>query len=238
MAPVVGEAEIAEVADTLRSGWLAAGRKAERFEREFAARLGVPAALATSSCTGALHLGLQAVGVARGDEVVVSGYTYTATANAVVQVGAEPVFVDVEADTLNLDVSLVEAALTSRTRAVLAVHFGGHPFDVDALVALCAARGLPLVEDAAHALGALYRGRVPGSYGLAGCFSFYANKLITTGEGGMLVGGDELVERARIMARHGADRSAPGRPVVFPGPEVDDERRRREHRHPPARGAR
>lgn len=204
--PLIGEEEIAEVIDTLRSGWLTAGPKTAQFEEAFRRELGVESALALSSCTAALHLSLMAAGIGPGDEVITPSLTFCAVANAVVQVGAVPVLVDVEPESLTVDVDHVRAAITERTRAVIPMHYAGHACDMAALVALARDAGLLLIEDAAHALGATYRGRPAGSFGDLATFSFYANKNLTTGEGGMLVGRRDLVDRARVLSRQGIDR--------------------------------
>jgi dTDP-4-amino-4,6-dideoxygalactose transaminase len=207
--PFIGEEEIAEVVDTLRSGWLTAGPKTRRFEEEFARFAGVPHALGTSSCTGALHLGLAALGIGPGDEVITSTLTFAATAHVVVHLGARPVFVDIDGHTLNLDLGAVDAAVTSRTRAVIAVHYGGRMCDMPGLLRLCTNRGLHLVEDAAHAVGASLSGRAAGAWGDVAGFSFYANKNLTTGEGGMLTTDSrEVLERARTLRLQGMTRDA------------------------------
>ena len=204
--PCLGEEEIAEVVDTLRSGWLSTGPKTRRFEGEFQEYLGAPGALAVSSCTAALHTALATAGVGRGDEVITSTYTFAATANVVEHVGAKPVLVDVEADTLNIDPAAVEAALTPRTRAIIPVHFAGHPADLDPLRAMARDRGILLLEDAAHSLPASYRGERIGSGENPAAFSFYATKNLVTGEGGALTGSPEFLEAARVVSRHGMSR--------------------------------
>lgn len=204
--PCLGEAEIAEVEDCLRSGWLSTGPRAARFEEALAARLGVAHALGAASGTAALHLAVLAAGVGPGDEVVTTPMTWVSTANVVVHAGARPVFVDVEPETLNLDVARVEAALSPRTRAVLPVHYAGQPCDMDPLLALARERGLAVVEDAAHALGASYKGRPVGALGDLTMFSFHPAKNLTTGEGGAVTTArDELAERVRRLRYHGID---------------------------------
>jgi dTDP-4-amino-4,6-dideoxygalactose transaminase len=204
--PDIRDEDIAEVVDTLRSGWLTTGPKTELLETEVRALVGAEAAFAVTSCTAALHLALLAAGIGAGDEVITTGLTFCASVNVVAAVGAEPVLVDVEDDTLNIDPDAVRAAITARTKAVLVVHYAGHPADMHRLTRLAEAHGLLLFEDAAHAIGATYRGRPVGSFGDLAAFSFYANKVVTTGEGGMLVGRRDLVERARLIGRHGIDR--------------------------------
>lgn len=207
--PSLGREEEAEVLDTLRSGWLTTGPKTQRFELDFAGYLGARHALGVTSCTAAMHLGLVALGVGPGDEVITSPITFPATANVVVHVGATPVFVDVEPTTLNLDVDQVEARITPRTKAIIPVHFAGQPCRMDALTALARRHGLAIVEDCAHAIEATLAGRHVGTWGDAGAFSFYATKNITTAEGGMLVTENaELAERIAILRLHGISRDA------------------------------
>ncbi|HJW68547.1 MAG TPA: DegT/DnrJ/EryC1/StrS family aminotransferase [Candidatus Binatia bacterium] len=207
--PSIGAEEIAEVVDTLRSGWVTTGPKTKRFEREFATLLGVPDALAVSSGTAALHLALRVLGVEAGDDVIVPAYTFTATAEAVTYLGARPVLADVDPVTCNLRGEDVERARTPRTRAVIPVHIAGLPCDMDPILDVARRRRLAVLEDAAHALPARDRGRWVGTLGDAAAFSFYATKNITTGEGGMLVVRDpEAAARARMLALHGISRDA------------------------------
>src|SRR5690242_8208970 len=196
--PLIGEEEIDEVVDTLRSDWLTTGPKTRRFEQDFARYVGGTDALALNSCTAGLHTALAALGIGPGDEVITTPMTFTASVNVIEHVGARPVLVDVEPDTLNIDPREVAAAITPRTRAILPVHYAGHPADLDALRALAQAHGLELVEDAAHALPACYKGRPIGSEGNPVAFSFYATKNLTTGEGGMLTADPEFLARARV----------------------------------------
>lgn len=206
--PSIGEDEIREVVDTLRSGWITTGPKTRAFEREFAAYLGAPGALALNSCTAGLHAALLAAGIGPGDEVITTPLTFAASVNVIEHVGARPVLVDVEPDTLNLDPRALEAATTARTRAIVAVHYAGHPIDLDPVLEFAAARDLVVVEDAAHALPAAYKGRRIGSGDNPVSFSFYATKNLTTAEGGMLSGPADLVDRARVLSLHGMDRDA------------------------------
>jgi len=181
--PVLGEAEEAAVIEVLRSGQLSLGPRIPAFEERFAARLGVAHASAVSSGTAALHLGLRAIGVLEGDEVVTSPFSFVASANAIIYQGAKPVFADIDARTLNLDPAAAAAAITGRTTALLPVHIFGYPADLPAFEA----RGLPIVEDACEALGAVHADGTPvGGRGHPAAFGFYANKQLTTGEGGML----------------------------------------------------
>ena len=206
--PSIGDAEIAEVVDTLRSRWITTGPKVKRFEQEMTARLNAPAALAVSSGTAALHLALVLADIGPGDEVITTPMTFTASVAVIEHVGARPVLVDIEPDTLNIDPKRVKAAVTDRTRAVMAVHYGGHPCELDPLEAICREHGLVLVEDAAHALPATYRGRTVGSGDNPTAFSFYATKNLTTAEGGLLTGDPQMIERAVVASLHGMDKDA------------------------------
>ncbi|HEX77016.1 MAG TPA: DegT/DnrJ/EryC1/StrS aminotransferase family protein [Dehalococcoidia bacterium] len=202
--PFIGEEEEREVIDTLRSGWLATGPKTERFEREFAAYLGRKHALGTNSCTAALHLGLLALGIGAGDEVITTPMTFVATANSIVYTGARPVFVDVEPDTLNIDPRRIADAITERTKAILLVHLYGHPCEMDEIMDIATRFGLKVIGDCAHAIEAEYKGRKVGSLGHVDCFSFYTSKNLTTGNGGMLVTDDiEVATLAQCLRDHG-----------------------------------
>lgn len=206
--PLIGEEEIAEVVDTLRSDWLTTGPKTKRFEEEFASYLGAPASLALNSCTAALHTALVTLGVGPGDEVITTPMTFAASVNVIEHVGARPVLVDVEPDTLNIDPSLIEKALTGRTKVILPVHYAGHPAELDTIYELARSRGAVVLEDAAHALPARYKGRLIGSTDNPVAFSFYATKNLTTAEGGMLTGAPSFIELARVLSLHGMSRDA------------------------------
>jgi dTDP-4-amino-4,6-dideoxygalactose transaminase len=207
--PSIGDDEISAVVECLKSGWLTTGPKTREFEEQFAAVIGGGVhALSVNSATAALHLGVDALGIGPGDEVIVPTLTFTATAEVVRYVGATPVFVDCDPSTLCIDAKAAEAAITERTRLIMPVHFAGRMCDMTALREIADRHGLKILDDAAHALPASHRGQ---SVGLTGAdvtaFSFYANKTMTTGEGGMLVTRDaELAGRARIMRLHGIDR--------------------------------
>jgi len=207
-APLIGEEEIQEVVDTLRSSWITTGPKAKRFEQEFAAYLGAPGALGLNSCTAGLHTALVTLGIGPGDEVITTPMTFAASVNVIEHVGARPVLVDVEPDTLNLDPGLVAAARTPRTRAILPVHYAGHPAALDVIGEVARAAGAAVIEDAAHALPAKYKGRAIGSGSNPVAFSFYATKNLTTAEGGMLTGDAGFLERARTVSLHGMSRDA------------------------------
>lgn len=212
--PDVGQEELGEIREVLNSGWLTTGAKTHRFEAAFAAAVGARYAVAVNSCTAAMHLALEAVGLRDGDEVITSPYTFAATAEVIRYFGARPVFVDIEPATFNVDATLLEPAVTKRTRAIMPIHMAGLPADLDAIYAFAARHGLAVIEDAAHAFPAAYDGRHIGAATGVGqkaavCFSFYATKTITTGEGGMICTDDaELAERCRIMALHGISKDA------------------------------
>jgi dTDP-4-amino-4,6-dideoxygalactose transaminase len=199
--PAVGEEEIAAVAETLRSGWLTSGPRAEELERRFAEYVGARHAVALASGTSAMHLSLLAAGVGRGDEVITTPITWPATANVVVHCGARPVFVDVREADLNIDPDAVAAAVTPHTKAILPVDLAGQPCDLDSLHAL----GLPVIEDAAHATESAYRGRKIGAVSLVTCFSLYATKNVAAGEGGMVTTDDDALadelRELRLMRR-------------------------------------
>jgi perosamine synthetase len=206
-APTLGGNERAYVLECLDSTWISSsGRFLDAFEADFARFCGVSHAVAVNNGTTALHLALTALGIGPGDEVIVPNLTYIASANAVTYCGAKPVFADCEPLTLNLDPDCIEARITPRTRAILPVHLYGHPADMDRIMRLAARYDLHVVEDAAEAHGATYRGRPVGSFGACATFSFYGNKIITTGEGGMVVTDDAtLAARLRLYRGQGLD---------------------------------
>jgi perosamine synthetase len=207
--PALGEAEADAAREAILSGWVTQGPRVADFEEDFAAYVGAPHACAVSSCTTALHLALHALGVGPGDEVVTVSHSFIATANAVRYCGAEPVFVDIDPRTYNMDPALLEAAITPRTRAILPVHQVGLPCDLPAILAVAARHGLPVVEDAACAIGSEVRvggrwGRVGRPHGTVACFSFHPRKVITTGDGGMITTRDPVLDRRfRLLRQHG-----------------------------------
>jgi dTDP-4-amino-4,6-dideoxygalactose transaminase len=209
--PDIGEDEINEVLDSLRSGWLTTGPKTRRFEEEFAAFFsdGVEA-IAVNSATAGLHLALEAVGIGPGDEVITTPYTFTATAEVVRYLGADPVFIDIDPSTFNLDSTKIEAAISPLTKAIIPVHFAGLACDMEAILAIARNYGLKVIEDAAHALPTTCNSRIIGSLDSdVTVYSFYATKTITTGEGGMVVTRDpDLAKRCRVMRLHGISRDA------------------------------
>jgi dTDP-4-amino-4,6-dideoxygalactose transaminase len=226
-APQIADAEVEEIVATMRSTWLGTGPRVARFEDLFRARTRARHALAVNSCTAALHLAVLASGIGPGDEVIVPALTFCATANAVIHTGATPVVADVDPVTMNLDPADVAARLTPRTRAVVPVHFAGRPCDMGAIGALATRHGLVVIEDCAHAVETVWDGVPAGRHGDLGCFSFYATKNVTTGEGGMVVTDrDDLAEIIKVRALHGMTRDAWRRfsddgyrhyQVIFPG---------------------
>jgi dTDP-4-amino-4,6-dideoxygalactose transaminase len=209
MRPWLGEEEAAAAAAAVASGWVAQGPRVAEFERAFACAVGTGHGIAVSSCTAGLHLALLAAGIGPGDEVVVPSLSFIATANAPRYVGAKPVFADVDAATLNLTPETVEPVLTERTRAVILVDQAGVPADLEAMRKLCEPRGIAIVEDAACAAGAEYQGRPVGAGAELAAFSFHPRKLLTTGEGGMIVTPDaDTAARLRRLREHGMDVSA------------------------------
>lgn len=207
--PSLGKEEEEEIIDTLRSGWLSRGPKTEKFERMFAEYCKVKHAIGLNSCTAALHLGLIALNIGKGDEVITTPMTFAATVNVIVNVGAKPVFVDVEPETLNIDVTQIEEKITPKTKAILPVHFIGQPCKMDQILRLANDYNLFIIEDAAHAIESIYKGRKIGGIGNCTAFSFYATKNITTGEGGMLTTNDEEVaEKVRVLSLHGLSKGA------------------------------
>jgi dTDP-4-amino-4,6-dideoxygalactose transaminase len=201
--------EIDAVVDVLRSGWLTTGPRVREFETAFAKYVGAQHAVAVNSCTAALHLALAATGVGEGDEVILPTMTFAATGEVVLYFHAKPVLVDCSPGSHHLDPDQVERALTARTRAIVPVHFGGLPCDMDRILEIARSHNLKVIEDAAHALPSCYRGRMVGGLGDITCFSFYATKTITTGEGGMATTNDpEYAERMRALSLHGISRDA------------------------------
>lgn len=206
--PMIGEEEIAEVVDSLRSGWVTTGPKTRRFEQQFAAYTGCRHAIAVNSCTAALHLSLAALGIGPGDEVIVPTLTFCATANVVRHLGADPVLIDVDEDGL-LDINQAERNISPRTKAIIPVHFAGQSCPLDEVRRITAGNGIAVVEDAAHAVGATFQGEMIGATGRAIAFSFYATKNMTTGEGGMIAtDDDQFADACRRLSLHGMSRDA------------------------------
>ena len=207
--PDISQEEIDEVVDTLKSGWLVYGQKTQRFEREFAAFVDSPHAVAVNSCTAGMHLALMAYGIGPGDEVITSALTFAATASVIVHVGATPVLADVCYDDLNIDPADIERRVTPRTRAIMPVDYAGQPCRMDEIMAIARRHNLKVIEDAACAAGSRYKGRPVGSIADASVFSFYAIKNMTTGEGGMVTTADaEVAERVSVLRNQGMDQNA------------------------------
>jgi UDP-4-amino-4-deoxy-L-arabinose-oxoglutarate aminotransferase len=201
--PSIGDEEIAAVEQVLRSGWITTGPKNQELEEQFANYVGCRHAVALSSATGGMHITLLALGIGPGDEVITPSQTWVSTANMICLLGATPVFVDVDRDTLMSDLASIEAAITPRTKAIIPVHYAGAAFDLDPLYALADKHGIPVIEDAAHAAGTFYKGRHVGAKGTA-IFSFHAIKNMTCAEGAMFVSDDEaLASRVRMLKFHG-----------------------------------
>jgi len=208
-APQIERDEIDEVVDCLESGWIGTGPRVARFEKEFADYKGQPFAAGVSSCTAAMHLSVLAAGIGEGDEVITTPLTFCATANAIVHAGATPVLADVDPLTMNIDPAQVEARITPKTKAILPVHFAGRAANMDALMEIAGRHGLKVIEDCAHAIETEYRGRKAGTFGDFGCFSFYATKNVTTGEGGMVLTRNETdLARIKMLALHGMSKDA------------------------------
>jgi len=208
--PSIGQAELDEVVATLKSDWITTGPRTKAFEKKFGEYVGAPdgTSLMLNSCTAGLHVALVALGVGPGDEVIVPTLTFAATANVVEHVGARPVLVDVSPDTLCIDPNAIRRAISPRTRAVMPVHYAGHPADLDPIFALADEHGFDVVEDAAHAIPTFYKGTMVGSRDNFASFSFYATKNLTTAEGGALTGRPDLLSRARVIGLHGMSTDA------------------------------
>ncbi len=208
-APVIEEAEIEEVVATMKSGWLGSGPKVAAFEKEFAEYKGVKYSAAMNSCTAALHLSMLAAEIQPGDEVVTTPMTFCATVNAIIHAGGVPVLADVDPATMNIDPREVERKITSRTRAILAVHFAGRSCEMDELMEIAGRHNLKIIEDCAHAIETEYKGRKAGTFGEFGCFSFSATKNVVAGEGGMVIGKrEEDIARIKVLGLHGMNEGA------------------------------
>ncbi len=205
--PLIGDEEIAEVIDAIKSDWITTGPKVKQFEKDFSEYIGCKHAIAVNSCTGALHLALEAVGIKEGDEVITTPMTFAATAEVIRYFKAKPVFVDIDPIKMNIDVTKLEDVISipnNKIKAIIPVHYGGYPCEMDSIMDIANRCDIKVIEDAAHALPAYYKERIVGAIGDITCFSFYATKNITTGEGGMIAtDNDEWAERMRIMSLHG-----------------------------------
>jgi dTDP-4-amino-4,6-dideoxygalactose transaminase len=207
--PLIEEEEIAEVVSSLKSGWLGSGPKVAKFENDFMAYKGANHVVALSSCTAALHLSMIAAGISEGDEVITTPLTFCATVNSIIHAGGTPVLADIDPKTLNIDPEEIKKKITSRTKAIIPVHFAGRPCDMDAIMKLAEEHGLKVIEDCAHAIETEYRGKNAGTIGDFGCFSFYVTKNIVTGEGGMVITRkEEDAARIKILGLHGMNKDA------------------------------
>jgi perosamine synthetase len=207
--PDIDDTELTAIKEVLESGWITSGPKVREFEASFAEAAGANHAVALTSCTAAMHLALEAIGLQSDDEVITTPYTFAATAEVIRYFGARPVFVDIDAHTFNINTELIEGAITERTRAILPVHVAGLPAEMGGIHAIKQRYNLPVIEDAAHAFPVCYGDQMIGSLSEFTCFSFYATKTITTGEGGMLcTNNEEWADRCRIMALHGISKDA------------------------------
>ena len=226
-APAIKEAEVQEVVETLRSGWLGTGPKVGSFENNFREYIGSQNAVALNSCTAALNLAFLAAGIGEGDEVITTPMTFCASANAIIHVGAQPVFVDIKSDSMNIDPTKIERAITSKTKAILPVHFAGRPCEMDRIMEIARRHNLVVIEDAAHCIEGGYKGKKIGTIGDLTCFSFYVTKNLTTGEGGMITTNNgDWANEIKIMALHGMTKDAWNRysdegykhyQVIYPG---------------------
>jgi dTDP-4-amino-4,6-dideoxygalactose transaminase len=226
-SPLIEQSDINEVIDCLKSGWLTTGPRVNKFENDFRNYIGSKYAVALNSCSGALHLAMLVSGISEGDEVITTPMTFAATANSILHVGAKPIFVDVEKETMNIDPALIEQAITPKTKAILPVHFAGRPCKMDVIMDIAKKNNILVIEDAAHAVEAVYKGKKIGNIGDMTCFSFYATKNLVTGEGGMLTtNNEEWANKVKIFGLHGMSRDAWKRfshegykhyQIIFPG---------------------
>ncbi len=207
--PDIGEEEKTEILDTLNSDWLSKGPKTKKFEEQFRNYVGAKYAIALSSCTAALHIALLTVGVKPGDEVITSPLTFIATGNAILYVGAKPVFVDIQRDTYNMDPELLGQKITKKTKAIIPVHFAGLSCEMEAIQRIARKYQIPIIEDAAHAIGASFKDKKIGNIGDITCFSFYATKAMTTGDGGMITTNNEdFAKKLEVLSLHGMSTGA------------------------------
>lgn len=207
--PMMDDEEIKEVVDTIKSNWLSKGPKTIEFEKQIKEYVHAEHAIGLNSCTAGLHLAQLAVGIGPGDEVITTPYTFVASANTIIHTGAKPVFVDIDPVTMNIDVTKIEEKITSKTKAIIPVHFAGYPCDMDPIMEIAKKHNLIVIEDAAHAIYTQYKGKMIGSIGDFTCFSYYATKNLATGEGGMVMtNNEEYADKIRVMSLHGMSKNA------------------------------
>ncbi len=207
--PTIEREEIDEVVDTLKSGWITTGPKTKRFEEDFNRYIGSKHSVAVNSCTAALHIALVAAGIKEGDEVITTPFTFASTAEVICYLKAKPVFVDIKEDTYNINPDKIEEKITNKTKAIIPVHYGGQPCDMDKIMAIAKKYNLKVIEDAAHAVGAEYKEKKIGTIGDITAFSFYATKNMTSAEGGMATTGDDkYAKKMRILSLHGISKDA------------------------------
>ncbi|PIZ16006.1 UDP-4-amino-4,6-dideoxy-N-acetyl-beta-L-altrosamine transaminase [Candidatus Desantisbacteria bacterium CG_4_10_14_0_8_um_filter_48_22] len=208
-SPLIEQPEIDEVTASMKSGWLGTGPKVHKFEEMFKEYKGSKHAMALNSCTAALHLSMLAIGIKPGDEVIVPSMTFAATANSVIHAGGIPVFADCEKDTMNIDPADIKRKITSKTKAIIPVHFAGRACKMDEIMSIARKHNIRVVEDCAHAIEAEYRGKKTGTFGELGCFSFYVTKNIVTGEGGMVITDkEEYADKIKVLGLHGMSKDA------------------------------
>jgi len=208
-SPAIEQPEIDEVVQCLKSGWIGTGPRVHKFENDFRDYIGCKYAMALNSCTASLHLSMLVSGVKSGDEVITTPMTFAATSNAIIHTGAKPVFVDVEKDSMNIDPNLIEKAITPKTKVILPVHFAGRPCKMDHIMEIAQKNNLLVIEDAAHAIEAQYKGQKIGNIGDMTCFSFYVTKNLVTGEGGMVTtNNEEWAKKVKVLGLHGLSKDA------------------------------
>lgn len=208
-SPAIEEDEIQEVIASIRSGWLGTGPKVARFEKDFAKYKDIKYSAALSSCTAALHLSMLAAGIKHGEEVITTAMTFCATVNAIIHAGAKPVLVDIDPESMNIDINKIELKITKKTRAILPVHFAGRPCEMDSIMGIAKKYKLKVIEDCAHAIETEYKSKKTGTFGDFGCFSFYVTKNIITGEGGMVIShSEEDISRIKMLGLHGLSKDA------------------------------
>lgn len=208
-SPAIEEDEVLEVVESMKSGWLGTGPKVSQFEQDFAKYKDIKYSAALSSCTAALHLSMLAAGIKPGEEVITTAMTFCATVNAIIHAGAKPILVDIDPESMNIDINKIELKITKKTRAILPVHFAGRPCEMDSIMGIAKKYKLKVIEDCAHAIETEYKSKKTGTFGDFGCFSFYVTKNIITGEGGMVIShSEEDISRIKMLGLHGLSKDA------------------------------